>query len=725
MSEVYVQLGSPLATTREQIFLRFKNSDARVQLRSPLFQQRERIFVQQKERDPIIPDYGDDTGVFYFFKPLELTREHILDSNIPIVVDEWQEDTLYPNGALARVGDRVFLSVLTEAVSYMKDCPKLINSNIDPTDQPQPSVPIGECEYSNAGSFWWVEVDPETTYAEAMFNANIYNASRVDGPMSITIHPPGEYDIVSGFWVFGAVVELTTEAGVQTRDLRLFPDVISIQPPYGELVTHADRFVFFLDEPTTEPFTLTVSSRSVNKLLTLMSNLPMIFSGSAIGNLAVGKKDTLGIVNFTTEIGIIDYSRKERNVFGRPTVVPRWYQDLVKFVVNIPQKLLGSVKQVLVANRNTPCVFVGHKNPYRNELQVLGLLHEFSIPIQSVNRNILTFTVESVGVPQLVSGIPITPELPPPPLPEEEISDWFAVGIDEEPYITVIDSITWKIIKVNFTIPGPVYAIYIASNKEWMAIGHACPPYFTLVSVVNDWSAVPLPFELSSRVSSIAFSRDSKYLALGAQCDPYVYIMDAQTQELVPTPGIQIGPAPGIVALKSYSIRQVVFSPDSTQLLAATQCGDLYSIELGTFVSMLVEGHTARRLLYSPYGDYIVFGNNFGKFIWICPADDWTPINVNFTIPGSPNVFKFDVDQKWLIIGHNCPPFVTVVDVLTWTKIEVNFVVNDSICDLAFTPDGLYLAVVYRTHPYGTIIRTSNWTEFHVSYEEEEEVPVP
>ncbi|WP_295400425.1 hypothetical protein [uncultured Thiocystis sp.] len=100
----------------------------------------------------------------------------------------------------------------------------------------------------------------------------------------------------------------------------------------------------------------------------------------------------IGECLFGTEVGIVDYSRKERDAFGNLTLIERGYADLVNFTAVIATANAHVVRALLASKRATSAVYVGHAD--HDVLKVTGYLNQFSIRLDNWNTSTLTLEVE-------------------------------------------------------------------------------------------------------------------------------------------------------------------------------------------------------------------------------------------------------------------------------------------------------------------------------------------
>jgi hypothetical protein len=105
-------------------------------------------------------------------------------------------------------------------------------------------------------------------------------------------------------------------------------------------------------------------------------------TGNARCGLAVlGSQKEIGGTHWGASVGITDYSRKERDVFGRPTIVSRDYSKRASLDVGIVAGRVDYVQRLLAGYRTTPLIWVGTEQ-YASTL-IYGYYRDFDIVISN------------------------------------------------------------------------------------------------------------------------------------------------------------------------------------------------------------------------------------------------------------------------------------------------------------------------------------------------------
>jgi hypothetical protein len=100
------------------------------------------------------------------------------------------------------------------------------------------------------------------------------------------------------------------------------------------------------------------------------------------------------VTNYNSTVGIRDYSRKGRDDAGRSIIIPRWYQDLVTFQVELPGKTRFTSTALLIENKDKPLLWVGHDNPRRYEFQIFGMQSQIFLPLPNDTLSFVEIEVE-------------------------------------------------------------------------------------------------------------------------------------------------------------------------------------------------------------------------------------------------------------------------------------------------------------------------------------------
>lgn len=219
-----------------------------------------------------------------------------------------------------------------------------------------------------------------TATANAAGNVKLY---MLDGSFSRTFNG----DNTSGLYVFGAQVEqgaLTfyqsvTSGGAGTWGLSVYQ---SSQTLLAELGYYKSEAVF-QGIPGT-------AGRSIGIIISAD------VGNALVGEISLIKSYALGEVT-QAEIGIVDYSRKDRDTFGNPTLIRRNFSQTVDYTFFFPLSQARQIQNFLAYLRAVPVVYYDTDNVQDWGTNVLGFYNDFSIPLTADGYCFATLAVESMA----------------------------------------------------------------------------------------------------------------------------------------------------------------------------------------------------------------------------------------------------------------------------------------------------------------------------------------
>ena len=114
-----------------------------------------------------------------------------------------------------------------------------------------------------------------------------------------------------------------------------------------------------------------------------------------VGNLIVGTNIELGNTKYGAKIGIIDYSKKEVNEFGKATIVKRTFSKKMDVTLDVDNGIVDSVAARLNYLRSTPCLWVGANGAFES-LTVYGFYRDYSVEIAYPTHSICSLQIEGL-----------------------------------------------------------------------------------------------------------------------------------------------------------------------------------------------------------------------------------------------------------------------------------------------------------------------------------------
>lgn len=235
----------------------------------------------------------------------------------------------------------------------------------------------------NLGTYW---VKVSATNRWLMFDDKVYTQSTAAESLIVQV-ACGAIDTLGLINIAGATVH------------------VSMQDSLGATVYQATEIIDS-DALVTDWYSYFFSPRGEIKTDLVLSDLPPCPQATiqvtiskpggtvGIGLLLFGLSATIGTLLWGPTASIIDYSKKELDEFGNPTLVVRNYAKLLSCDLRIPTSQSGALQTKLARRRGTRCLWVGCAQ-YTSTI-VYGFLRSFSIVLSG--HNYTDIALEVVGM---------------------------------------------------------------------------------------------------------------------------------------------------------------------------------------------------------------------------------------------------------------------------------------------------------------------------------------
>lgn len=115
-----------------------------------------------------------------------------------------------------------------------------------------------------------------------------------------------------------------------------------------------------------------------------------------VGQIVLGKDQTLGVSMDGGATKIEDFSVKERDDFGNVSIVERAFADISEFYFMLPNGDERRIKRILSRVRAKPAVYHTGESAIQRGALVYGLFDDFSIPISGDSHSIATLEIEGL-----------------------------------------------------------------------------------------------------------------------------------------------------------------------------------------------------------------------------------------------------------------------------------------------------------------------------------------
>ncbi len=232
-------------------------------------------------------------------------------------------------------------------------------------------------------------LDSGYTNRYRMFDNIISSVSSRTGGIEFTLTPNQVINGIALLNVNASTVRVVMTDPIEgvvydrTKELRSSSNVIDYYSYFFAPLINLDDLdtAIFLDLPNKPTATITVCVSSGVGLV-------------EVGEVVYGVQSIVGRTNYGTAIGITSYSRKDKDEFGKVTVVKRKNSKYADYDIDIDNTNLAFVQRLFQDIDSVPCVFIG--NPEMEELIVYGFYSDFKATISFPTVSKCTLRVEGL-----------------------------------------------------------------------------------------------------------------------------------------------------------------------------------------------------------------------------------------------------------------------------------------------------------------------------------------
>lgn len=118
-----------------------------------------------------------------------------------------------------------------------------------------------------------------------------------------------------------------------------------------------------------------------------------------LSTFIMGLAVNMGLAEFGAQVGIIDFSKKLVDSFGRASLDPGPFSNRMSISMELPKGIVDSVYRRFIAFRATPCLWIGAFGQYES-LTVFGFFRDFNIDISYPTFSICSAEIEGLSSTQ-------------------------------------------------------------------------------------------------------------------------------------------------------------------------------------------------------------------------------------------------------------------------------------------------------------------------------------
>lgn len=229
-------------------------------------------------------------------------------------------------------------------------------------------------------------LDYSATNRWKMFDSLVGSQSTAGGTITVTLTPGTVFNAVALVNISATSVRVKVTNEI---DGVVYDKTKTTQAP----IATPDYWAYFF-EPITQNTTavfLDLPTYGVNTTVEIT-----ITGGAACGHCLIGTQYAIGDfgVQRGAQVGITDYSRKEKNAFGEYSVVERAWNKRSRMDVLVSNNKLDGLQSLFASIRTTPTLWVG-SDQYES-LTVFGYYRDFAAVISYPNYSQMNLEIEGL-----------------------------------------------------------------------------------------------------------------------------------------------------------------------------------------------------------------------------------------------------------------------------------------------------------------------------------------
>ena len=304
-------------------------------------------------------------------KPIATTDDNLVSSSVAENDhSEWSAATVYS------IGDYC-ISTTTHKIYLCK----VASTNNDPTEEAN----IYDDEDEDAITGYWEEVS--STNKWKMFDGKSRAATTATSSIVVSIAPGALFNSLAILNIEAVNVNVTvtdpTAGEVYNSDVDLVDNSEAIDAYtwcFSPIIHKPNAVV--TDLPSYPDATVTITATDEGNTV-------------EIGEIVVGTTKYIGALNYGYEVGMEDYSTKDKDDDGNVTLIEGVYSNTIELTGSMKPSMVYDVQRTLASYRATPLVWVGYAG--KEETITYGWFSDFDITIPGIALSYITIDVEELS----------------------------------------------------------------------------------------------------------------------------------------------------------------------------------------------------------------------------------------------------------------------------------------------------------------------------------------
>jgi hypothetical protein len=226
----------------------------------------------------------------------------------------------------------------------------------------------------------WLEVGATNKYK--MFDGKWGTQTTATSTITVEVTPGLAMDSLALLNLTGTSVTIESDIGGYSRTISLQTDV-GVYDWYtyflAPIVAEDDIVVTDIMPYATQTLTITLTGTGT----------------VGIGNLVLGSYVSLGRMESSPRVGIVDYSRKDTDAYGNIVLTQRAYSKRFSCRFIVENSFVDQLSSILASIRATPVVWIGQGTTY-SSLIVWGYYKDWEVDIAYSTHSYCSLTVEGL-----------------------------------------------------------------------------------------------------------------------------------------------------------------------------------------------------------------------------------------------------------------------------------------------------------------------------------------
>lgn len=298
----------------------------------------------------------------FIVRPVTISGSIFVSSTVAESEAVWSSGTTYADGAVVR-------GHTTDTAHLTYESQQAGNTNHNPT--------------TDDGT-WWLATGATNRWK--MFDGSITSQTQAADEIEVEVMPPGLINTASVQNVSAASVQFVMtdddEGVVYDQTFSLVSDS-GIADPYA-----------YCFEPIERVGELTITDLPPYAGASLTMTLSATGETVKCGALIIGQGRNVGGTQYGATVGILDFSRKERDRFGNYSVAEGAFSKRANFTVMVENTYVDQLQILLASLRATPTLFVGSET--YGSTTVFGFFRDFNVEIAYPTKSLCTIELEGL-----------------------------------------------------------------------------------------------------------------------------------------------------------------------------------------------------------------------------------------------------------------------------------------------------------------------------------------